>query len=108
MFQLESMPHGVRVAVNGEIDIATAAGLDDAIALAGSGNERVILSLDRCTYLDSSCLTVIYRARKALGDRLWIVVDPASHVRRIFRIAGVEAYLRIVATMADVPVDASV
>ncbi len=105
MFLLENMPHGVHLAVCGEIDIATAPGLKDAIALAGDGNERVILSLDRCTYLDSSCLTVIYKARKALGDRLWIVVDPASHVRNIFRIAGVEAYLRIVASLADIPLD---
>ncbi len=43
-----------------------------------------------------------------LGDRLRIVVDLASHVRSTFRIAGVEAYLRIVATLADIPVDASV
>ena len=79
-----------------DLDIGTSPSLAAVIELASSENlGRIIVSLESCPFCDASALTVLLRAKNALGSRLSIVV-PASHsTRRIFEITGLTARLAL-------------
>jgi anti-sigma B factor antagonist len=80
------------IAVRGELDIATAPELEEALdaAIAGSVGAFVI---DLCdvTFLDSTAVNVLMRTRALLGreDRALVVVCPPGPVRRLFELAGI-------------------
>lgn len=84
---------GLRVA--GEIDAHTAPLIADAIDAAP--HERLIVDLADVEFVDSSGLRVLIDAhqRRAADDRSIVLANPSAVVRRLFEIAGVEAYLEI-------------
>jgi anti-sigma B factor antagonist len=84
---------GLRVV--GEIDAHTAPLIADAIDAAP--HERLIVDLADVEFVDSSGLRVLIDAhqRRAADDRSIVLANPSAVVRRLFEIAGVEAYLEI-------------
>jgi anti-sigma B factor antagonist len=56
------------VAAVGEIDLSNASQLADALA-AVNGAPRVVVDLTRCTFFDSSCLSVLARHAKTLREQ---------------------------------------
>ena len=97
-----SLPSGTRIVadivgrrtvltVTGEIDLASAPLLADAIDEAlGSGAAELWIDLGRLDFMDSSGLHTLHDARRrtaALNRRL-AVICPAGPVRRLFDIAG--------------------
>jgi anti-sigma B factor antagonist len=88
------------VRVHGEVDIYSAPKLETAIAAAGDGApESLIVDLTDCRYLDSSALRVLVNTRNSLAARMFVVVDGASFVRRLFQIAGLEQHLHVVSDL---------
>jgi anti-sigma B factor antagonist len=89
------------VAIGGELDIATAPRLDEALCEARSNEPfSVIVSLVECSYCDSSGLTVLLRHAKETP--IFVLVAPkGSNVRRFLRIAGAEEHLAVVDTLLD-------
>lgn len=78
----------VVVAVSGELDIATAAVLDDyLIHLAATGHHRLVLDTALLTFCDGSGIRVLVRGRARVAQRGWLrlaAVDP--RLRRILAI----------------------
>lgn len=77
----------VRVAE--EIDSVSAPRLEHVIKtveLATSG--RVVISLENCSYCDSTCLGIVLRAVSRIGPRLGVVVPRGTIVRRLFEVTG--------------------
>jgi anti-sigma B factor antagonist len=102
IFAVEEQPTAVIIRVRGELDYLNSEQLDTTIArLAREGTRNVVIDFTECRYIDSSVLSVVVRARKSLGDALRLVIPPASHIRRIFSIAGLEHTLRIQDTLAE-------
>lgn len=71
----------VVVAMSGELDVATAAELDDhLIHLAVTGHHRLVLDAARLTFCDASGIHVLVRAQaRAAGQHGWLrlaAVDP--------------------------------
>jgi anti-anti-sigma factor len=56
------------VAAVGEIDLSNAPQLADALA-AVNGAPRVVVDLTRCTFFDSSCLSVLARYAMTLREQ---------------------------------------
>jgi anti-anti-sigma factor len=59
-------------------------------------SQSVVVDLSGCTYLDSTCLNVLVRAKKALNDRLHVVVPQTAKIHRIFQVSGLEGPLNVV------------
>jgi anti-sigma B factor antagonist len=87
------------VAVDGEIDLATAPELRDVIRQAFGGHpETLVIDLARVTFIDSSGLHALIDADRrstAAGIRL-IIVPAAADVHRPFSLAGLDQVLPFV------------
>ena len=80
------------LAVRGDVDLATAQALDDALADAIRETDGALaVDLSGVEFLDSSGLKVLLRARALLGreDRALVVVCPLGRVHRVFELCGV-------------------
>lgn len=97
--------HGATaVAVEGEVDIATAPQLRQMLAdLGDRGQKRVIIDLSRTDFLDSTGLGVLVAAltryRKNDGDL--ILVCPKRPIRQVFEITRLDSVFTIFDSLAD-------
>ena len=86
---------GIRVvAPSGEIDAATCAQL--AEQLTAPPGSRLVVDLDQVTFLDSSGLGTLHRARQRaleVGGDL-VVTRPTPFVFRVLEITGLDAWVR--------------
>jgi anti-sigma B factor antagonist len=88
-----------RLLLFGELDIAAAPRVDDALgALESEGPDRIVIDLRGLTFLDSTGLRSLLgadaRAREQ-GRRLTLIQGP-DVVQRVFSITGLEGRLEIV------------
>jgi anti-anti-sigma factor len=94
--QVETLPTGTSVIrVAGEVDLATAPRLEEAISTVQPASHLVIDLLD-CTFLDSSGVRLLASAGRAAseGGRVRLVaVDPG--VLRVLEISGIDTILEI-------------
>jgi anti-anti-sigma factor len=68
------------VSVRGELDMVTAPGVDEALALCNDGR-RIIVDLRNVTFLASHGIRVLFKER--LGERPALVIEPESHLTRL-------------------------
>ena len=93
-FAIESAPvlGAPGVLVRGEVDVGTAPRLTAALDGAMRGSVGAF-AIDLCdvTFLDSSGVNVLVRARAFLGreDRDLVIVCPPGPARRMFELAGI-------------------
>jgi anti-sigma B factor antagonist len=84
-FRLDTATGCVVVSAGGEIDLHTAAGLQQALHQAMQHSSCVIIDLSRVSFLDSSGLGVLIGARsraQQLGGSVFLVRPPAT-VRKL-------------------------
>ncbi|MGI8779271.1 MAG: STAS domain-containing protein [Solirubrobacteraceae bacterium] len=101
------------IAVRGELDMATAPELEEALDRAvGASVGAFVLDLCDVSFLDSSAINLLMRTRALLGreDRTLVVVCPPGSVRRVFALTGIEELFALFgsrdeAARALVPVD---
>ena len=93
------------IAVVGEIDVATAPQLREALhEVIAQGNGTVVLDLLGVTFLDSTALGVLVgglkRCRELGGDLNVVVTD--ARIKKIFEITGLNKVFPIVDALSDV------
>jgi len=98
--QTYSEPGSVRLALSGELDIASALMFDDELRRIEDEQDppEVVLDLRSLKFMDSTGLRLILRAHaRALkrGHRL-AIVQGGEAVKRIFKLTGVGERLNIV------------
>jgi len=98
IIRLERVGNGDVIVASGELDLSVAEQLADRIAEV---HGAAVVSLEECTYLDSTILTVLVKATKARGGGLVIVLPAGHRLRRIFEIANVDAILNVVASVDE-------
>ncbi|HEX4307557.1 MAG TPA: STAS domain-containing protein [Solirubrobacterales bacterium] len=79
------------IRIEGELDLAVAGQLDEAIAAAGA--ERILIDLGPCEFIDSSGIAVILRAdhlARERGGRV-LIHSAVDQVRRILFLTGLDA-----------------
>jgi anti-sigma B factor antagonist len=100
-FEIASEPHGDGVCVRlcGELDIATAPQLEEAVTAAlASGASELLIDLSGLSFVDSSGLRlfIILSDRSAREGWALGLVRPAEPSLSIFRLTGVEDSLPFV------------
>lgn len=84
------------VVVHGEIDLATAPALREAIAaMIRNGTRQLIMDLEGVDFLDSTALNVLVGVVRELGPGSLGVVASKSIVRRIFALSGIESVIPV-------------
>jgi anti-anti-sigma factor len=94
----------VIVTITGEVDMATAPEVAQAIDGAPDTAGRVVVDLTDVTFLDSSGLNALVHGQRGLAKRQidFRVVSPADQfVRRVFEITQLAAPLSVVDSLAD-------
>jgi anti-anti-sigma factor len=81
------------VQIEGELDLAVAGQLDEVLTAAVSACDRVLVGLDRCTFIDSSGIAVILRAHNRMEEdgRRLAVYAPSDQVLRVLSMTGLTA-----------------
>jgi anti-anti-sigma factor len=81
------------IQIEGELDLAVAGQLDEALTHAAAECSRVLVGLERCAFIDSSGIAVILRAHNRMseeGNRL-AVYAPTDQVLRVLSMTGLTA-----------------
>jgi anti-anti-sigma factor len=82
-------PHGVRLI--GEIDMASAPALGEALLAAMAGGKTLTIEMADVTFMDSSGLqAILTAAAEATTDEPLVVKDPSAAVLRVMELVGVE------------------
>jgi anti-sigma B factor antagonist len=81
------------VAVAGELDVTTCGRLAATLVGASRDDERVLLDLGECTFIDSLGLDAIADAAKWLDEdgRKLVVCNVAGQIERLLRLIGLDA-----------------
>jgi anti-sigma B factor antagonist len=107
-FEVDSSPvgngHALRVAVHGELDIASSERLKRAADAAIVGIQPLILDLADCSFIDSRGLGLILQIHKELSDRggpsvgMAIVIGE-SVTRRLFTLTAIDRTVPLFPTL---------
>ena len=97
--ETEQSGDGGTVVVRGEVDMATAPQLRDALtALVDAGARRISVDCRGLEFLDSSGIGVLIAVRRRIGDDGDLVLEaPPAHVRKVLELTGVTEHVTIVA-----------
>jgi anti-anti-sigma factor len=93
----ETLPEGgVVVHVDGELDLATVTSLEEALAEA-EPEDRLVIDLAECTFIDSSAVRVLVAAARDAGDsgRTVALVAHDPGILRVLEIAAVDTMLPV-------------
>jgi anti-sigma B factor antagonist len=103
----ERAPSRFVMSLDGDLDIATAAALSDAVGrlLASTRVEQVLVDLAEVRFLDSSGVRALLQARKAAeeGGATFAVSRPRGFVAEVLRMAAVDHLLGVPAPTATEP-----
>jgi anti-anti-sigma factor len=83
-------PGSYEIQVEGELDLAVAAQLEEALKRAQQAGGHVLIGLQACEFIDSTGLAIIVKAHQELsakGKRV-VVHGPSNQVLRILTITG--------------------
>jgi anti-sigma B factor antagonist len=97
---VEDVSGATLVRVGGELDMATVGALEDALGRVAL-EERVILDLTACTFLDSSGVRVLVATARAAGDAGGTLALVASDLTivRVLEISAVDTMIPVHATL---------
>jgi anti-sigma B factor antagonist len=92
-------PAGARVALAGDLDLATAPMLSEALERVERGEPDVIvLDLREVTFMDSTGMSILLEAGKRAGEAGWElqIIRGSNQVDRLIAETGVEEFLTFV------------
>lgn len=84
-----------------EVDVANAETIGRYLDEAVGSNTRFVVSLARCTYIDSSGLRPLIALSLRLGSGFHIVVPPGTQVRRVFDLIALHEVMHVCATLDE-------
>jgi anti-sigma B factor antagonist len=96
----------LRVAVDGELDIASGEHLKRAADAAVVGGRPLILDLSDCAFIDSRGLGLVLQINKELRDRNgpsapMAIVIGESATRRLFTLTAIDRWVPLFDTLED-------
>jgi len=86
------------VVATGEIDLHTAPGLRRALAVAVALSGHVVVDLTEVSFMDSTGLAVVLRARGRGGQPSVSLVQPPRMLRRVLHLTGLSDVLPVYRT----------
>lgn len=93
LVEREVSPEVREILVEGELDLAVASQLQEAIERAGSDCPQILIGLQNCEFIDSTGIAVILQAHTRFAEAGGRVVAfaPSSQVLRILSVTGLTA-----------------
>jgi len=106
-FSLSSrrLEHGILIELSGEIDIATAAVIEDELRRAEESEELIVLDLGGISFMDSTGLRIVIAGDQRMRERggsLQLTRVP-TRVSELFNLVGIADYLTIIESDGPVP-----
>jgi anti-sigma B factor antagonist len=96
MFHVEQYGRAAVIHAEHELDLVTS---DSFAAILENATEHnvdpVVVSLEQCTYVDSTALNILIAVNKRIGPRLSVVIPRGNPCRRVFDICGMDKVMRI-------------
>lgn len=89
----------VRVAC--DVDLANAQTIRRYVEEASAASRATIVSLEDCSYIDSTGLQALMQLASGRGDSFSVVVPRGTHTRKIFEITGLDTSLNVRDSIAD-------
>jgi stage II sporulation protein AA (anti-sigma F factor antagonist) len=76
--------------LEGELDLAVADRLTEALERAASERDRIVIGLEQCTFIDSTGIAIIVKAHRELAQQggVLTVYGASDQVLRILSITG--------------------
>jgi anti-sigma B factor antagonist len=104
-FRVEPVVEGraVRLVLTGELDLATAGQLSEAIGRHASAGGAVVLDLRELTFMDSTGLATVINADKAAKSGGWdlALIEGGGPAPRLFDLTDTRTLLRFVDSAAE-------
>ena len=93
---------GTVLHVAGELDMATAPSLEEALVGAGF-EQRIVIDLSACTFVDSSAVRVLVASARdsAAANGSLALVAPDPGILRVLEISGVDTMLPVHPTLEE-------
>jgi anti-anti-sigma factor len=97
--------HTASVRLEGDVEAATAAALEQAVlAATRNGKDRFLVDLGAVRIADASLVESLFhvgRLVERLRGRVVLVSTPGSHLREVLHSAGLEESVRMAATRSE-------
>ena len=96
-FRVDAGADFVVVAAHGEVDLDTAAGLDQAVRTALRTSPHLVVDLTHVTFIDSSAIAMMLNVHRH-ADALGLTVtwsNPRPQARRVLGITGADQVLLV-------------
>jgi anti-anti-sigma factor len=101
--RLTEVPGTVVADASGELDLTNARQLEERLTAMATNGERLVLDLNRVTFVDSAALHALFRTARRLGDgRFGIALAPAAALTRTLTIVGMTDAIPVRPTAEDV------
>ncbi|HEV7481487.1 MAG TPA: STAS domain-containing protein [Solirubrobacterales bacterium] len=80
----------LEISVEGELDLAVAKQLQEALQKADSDCTQVLIGLENCEFIDSTGIAVVVQAHRQFAEegRRVVLFAPTSQVLRILSVTG--------------------
>jgi anti-sigma B factor antagonist len=100
---IEHVDGAVVVALAGELDLYNAADVRTALLACCDGQpERLVVDLERVSFIDSTALGVLIEARSRLSDRhAFMLASPQLATRRALEVSGLDRHFDVYASRDD-------
>jgi anti-sigma B factor antagonist len=93
------------VTLRGEHDVSTNPSLLETLQTVFAGGSKVVVDLSSAEFIDSSVLGALLAARKEAAEHaeheIVVVAPDATFPRRVLRLTGVDAMIRVYETRMD-------
>lgn len=94
----------VRVELSGELDLTSARELEERLAASAPPEARLVLDLNRVSFLDSAALHVLFKLARGRGrDRLVVLVAPDGRIASTLAIVGFGHAATLVGDLDSLP-----
>jgi anti-sigma B factor antagonist len=79
-----------RVQVEGELDLAVAKELEEALVRVGAECPEILIDLESCEFIDSTGIAAIVNAHRRLGEQggRLVACAPSAQVLRVLSLSG--------------------
>jgi anti-anti-sigma factor len=96
-FVVDPSPHGIRVTLRGEADLATSSIFGDALAEAASLHPDLEVDLRELEFIDAGCVRVLLRVHGQVvsGGGTMRVLIGGGTVRRVFEVLDLDEQLSV-------------
>jgi anti-sigma B factor antagonist len=100
----ELRPGCREIGIEGELDLAVADRLRDALERALAESEEILIRLESCEFIDSTGIAVLVQAHRRAADdgkRAVAICTPSSQVFRVLEVSGLTDNGLVFASVED-------